>query len=855
MVPFVKRILFGDNAGISRGEIKKMSHRHPFSQYLAYRSYDEETQTYDNQDDTIGWLWECSPLIFAGDKTVDTLEGLFQAGIPDQSVLSFTLFADPYLGDYLDVFEQIRVRQEPLVTHYATNLRKYLEGGVFGIENMARIPCRNFRLMVGLKIPANSKEAQGESWRDLRTQVAEVLAGAGLAIGSTAQPMSPERLLEWGRRLFNEQNGESVRAWDGNIPLRKQIINSETPIHDKGDHLVIGRRYFRCMTPKVNPREVDPLTINELFGGFQGLVSDGDQIKSPFLYTVNIVYSPLKKQLHAKCNFVLQQQAVGSLAPSLQRKQGEYLKATDNIERGVPYLRVMPIFWVWGRDEQEAMESISKAKRIWEARGFLMQVDRGILKIMFLAALPFGLFLNKGSTLDSLERDFVVDSLALSPTLPVQGDYRGAGLPKTVLFGRKGQVASLDFWADGNPNMNGLILAGSGGGKSFLNNDMVFANYSCGANIRILDVGRSYKKLVRMLGAKFLDFYPDQPISLNPFTNIVNPSEELSTVVDIMCLMAFSANPTQRVDTIEKNLMRSAVRWAWAKGGNKADTGLVYQFLSEFPRNPPPDVDESTSDNLPLQENEEKLRGYTIKILDSAKHLAFQIQEFTPQGDFGGFFSGPCVFDIRNDSCVVTELQELRAQPELYRVVTGLVVNAYLQDIYQKKDLTVPTFLAFDEGWQYLDEKQGGAGDLLAPVLERLARTARKQNAGMVLITQSILDLQNFGSAGKALWGNTATKIFMESNDLRTPGAQELLGYDDFTMRLLRSVKSQPPLYSEMFIDAPSGRGVARLARDPYNYYINTSNGKEVTEIEILIGKGLSYHEAILEMVSRRGGR
>ena len=64
--------------------------------------------------------------------------------------------------------------------------------------------------------------------------------------------------------------------------------------------------------------------MNYLTGDIWGPKSDTNQIRQPFFITVNIIYEHLKAKLHGKCNFVLQQQAVGSFAPSLKRKQEEY---------------------------------------------------------------------------------------------------------------------------------------------------------------------------------------------------------------------------------------------------------------------------------------------------------------------------------------------------------------------------------------------------------------------------------------------------------------------------------------------------------------------------------------------------
>ena len=68
---------------------------------------------------------------------------------------------------------------------------------------------------------------------------------------------------------------------------------------------------------------------------------------------------------------------------------------------------------------------------------------------------------------------------------------------------------------------------------------------------------------------------------------------------------------------------------------------------------------------------------------------------------------------------------------------------------------------------------------------------------------------------------------------------------------MLKSIKSNKPKYSEIFMDTPFGVGVARLVKDPYSYYLNTSSPKEVAEIDELVDGGLSYSDAIDEMVKK----
>src|ERR1700690_638524 len=180
------------------------------------------------------------------------------------------------------------------------------------------------------------------------------------------------------RRLLNDREFEDCEAYDETIPIRKQMLMAETVSQKRMSELKIGEKYFRCITPKSLPREGDPLQTNELFSGIWGVVSDADQIRTPFLYTLNIIYHNVKNKLHGKCNFVLNQKAVGSFAPSLMRKQTEYLDAVDEIEKGTLYVKVMPIFWTWSKDANKSGESISRVKRVWESRGYVMQEDRVI---------------------------------------------------------------------------------------------------------------------------------------------------------------------------------------------------------------------------------------------------------------------------------------------------------------------------------------------------------------------------------------------------------------------------------------------------------------------------------------------
>ncbi len=833
------RVVFGPDSALKKSDLRKMTDRHPFSAFLNYLAYDPETKIYLNQDNSIGMLWECSPVVYAGPKTITALEGLFRTGMPKGSIIQLLFHADSHIEPILTLYEQDTVRDNPLVSSNTRSVVDYLLQGKAGIPACSNIPVRRFRLLIAAKIPEAPGlpkiEELGDAKKlapllDIRRQINETLKAAMLH----PRYMAAEDFLEWLRRLFNHYPAgypeHNFNAYDSNQPIRKQIINSDTAIREEGDHLHIGHNYFCCTTPKTIPKEVDPLQTNSLFGGIWGVVSDADQIKTDFLYTLNIIFEPLEARLHGKCNLILNQQAVGSLSPSLQRKQTEYLAATDALERGIQFVKTVPIFWVWNSDLEKSRDSCARVRRLWENQGYIMQQESLILKILFLSSLPFGLYTANGN-LDALERDFVAPITSITPTLPVQSDFSGAGKPRLLFLGRKGQLVTLDFFATGVVNHNVFCCASSGSGKSFQVNFIAFNYFACGALVRIIDIGGSYKKMANMLGARYLDFQPKTTICLNPFTHIREPQEELKSVAAVFAQMAYSNSSNAVVDDTEMNLMRNAVRWAWQQKGENADADTVYQFLMEFPAM-------ENSDMTELADNQ--------KLIERARKLAFNIREFTSHGFHGRFFTGKSTVDISSDEFVVLELENLKVQPDLYRVVTLLVINAVTQDLYLS-DRSRPRLIIFDEAWQFLDKAA-----MLAPVINEGYRRARKYNGSFMVITQSLIDLENFGEVGSVINSNSAFRILLESPDFDLARKKGLIDYDDFTMALLKSVKSNPPKYSELFFDTPFGVGVARLAVNDYAYFIYTSKADEIAMIEKMVQDGQSYDQAIQQMVQLR---
>jgi conjugal transfer ATP-binding protein TraC len=388
-------LFFGDAGGVSKGQLERDIRRCKFSDYLPYLAYDPDGRIFVNADDTLGLIWDCAPVVFSGERTVKTLDGLLRIDFPEGAIMQFILHGDPYVEPILARFREGKEVRGGLFREIAGALSEHFRAGADGRWGSAAPVLRNFRLLFCVKWPREARV----SIPDVASMVAETLTGAGLA----PEAIGPRDLLAWLRRLLNDNPGGDLTRYDEGLPIRRQAIFAETITTKTLDHVRIGRKEWRCLTPKAYPAAVDPLQTNQLFGGIDGSGLDSDQIPGPFLYCLTVLLEDQKTRLHTKTNMTLIQQGAGSFAPALARRKEEYLWAAGEIERGVKFYKIIPTLWVYD-EPGKARKSLDRARRLWESQGYLMQEDRGILPILLIAALPFGLY-DIGRNVDHIDRD------------------------------------------------------------------------------------------------------------------------------------------------------------------------------------------------------------------------------------------------------------------------------------------------------------------------------------------------------------------------------------------------------------------------------------------------------------------
>ena len=796
--------------GLSKKLLRKLTERERFSDYLPYVAYDPESRIYHNMN-SWGYIWECSPLWFMDEKKARGFERLFKLPFPEGSIMQFILYADPNIKPILQRFLSFKTCDDRILKGSLERYAEYLSCGTDGLDKLQGIPLRNFRLFVTLYFPEDTRV---DNLKDVLSSIEDTLRGLGLC----PSYLDVEDFVKTFFGLFNGRIPVHLR-YDPTREIRRQLILSETRITNEFDRLEIGSRVIRIATPRCLPVESSILGTNLLTGDVWGISGDLNQIKCPFVITCSVIFEDLKGMIRRKAGIVLQQKAAGSFFSGIARRQEEFLWATDCMEKGVEFLRVIYTAVVFGKDEESARVNMSILKRIWEDNKYVMQEDRGIIPVLFISSLPFGLY-NTGENIKMLDRDFIVPVPAIAELLPVQADFRG-GNPQILFVGRKGEVVGIDFFDENvSKNMNTLVCASTGSGKSFLVNYIVHCCMAAGAYVRIIDVGRSYRKLCKVFGGNYIEFTSDSDISLNPFSHIVGGDKEdleknLYTIAHILLQMVYSYSNAEPSET-EATIIKEAVRWVYENEGEEGSIDSVYRYLKDFRQ---------------YSEHE--------NMVEIADRLAFNLREFTSWGAYGKWFSGRSTLDISKDRFVVLELEELKPKKELFKVVLLQVLNYVTYNLYLS-DKTIPKLIIFDEAWQFFKE-----GGYLIDVIEEGDRRARKYKGSFMKVVQSILDLGQYKKIGDVLMNNSAYKFYLESGDFAKAKDEKLLYVDDFLLKLMQSVSRNAPKYSEVFVDSPTGRGIVRLVVSPHLYWLYTSSSGDNARLEELVSKGMDYLKAI----------
>lgn len=834
------------------------------SQLCPVIAYDDVTDVYLCDDNTLGFSFLCYGLTGGGPQQLEHLEQLLKQDYPEGSSLQFCLFKSPDIEDVLMDYRLIRRESKsrqfatPITDEVVRNRMNFFrrhtrEPIINRLSNGGHIDIgivTDTKLIISFKMPiASSLKTASGVIRSGKGLVGGVLGAKGAVDGTetleaggvteddltrckvwresifsllTTVPLYPKevkpaqyiRLME---TMLNWSGDASWRKtmtgeWDENRPIHSQIFDGTTDVFRLDDStLQLGEEcYVKVLSAKRFPASV-------FFGealSFMGDMKQGtENLRCNYMVVTNICFGNvvnMKNALMRKLQYTTNQAfgPIQKFAPVLVEKKKSLDLLYDDFQNGARPLRISHSVVIFARDEKKANEQATKAISLWGGMRYTLLPDKFITLPWFKNCLP--LCTDYGAIEES-KRYKTMTSKEAPVCLPVFVESKGTGTPHALTISRNGQIMTFSLH-DTTSNKNCVICAESGSGKSFFLNHIIMAYLSEGAQVWAIDAGKSYKKLSEVLGGDFMEFSSDSQICLNPFTNIEKWEDDQDSVVTLVAAMCSEKEALAPFQIAE---LKRIIDELWQKHGNELNVDIVAEACVNDPDH-------------------------------RVKDLGKQLYAFTSKGSYGRFFNGKNNLNFKN-AFTVLELDELQGRTHLRQVVLLQLIYQIQQMVYfgdrnQKKILVV------DEAWDLM--KEGN----VAIFMEHAYRKFRKYGGSAVIATQSLNDLYQ-NDVGLAIAENSSTKCLLgqKPETIEQVKNDKKLSLEEGLFNLLHTVRTVPGSHSEIFLHSDYCHAVTRLNVDPYETLVYSTAPNDVQDVNDYVSKGMPMEEAIRQVLRDRG--
>lgn len=784
-------------------------------------AYSEDDYAFLMDDKSIGFGFLCQPLNSATEKVQERTVGMLNQEFPAKSTMQFTLFRSPDITQDLyrmielrDGYQHdllssvIRERTEFLKHHtrekiVAHNERGYYDSGLI----------QDTKLFVTVKVPIkDSKPTSSElsELQDLRSKVESSLQTVGLR----PLPMTAVNyirimgtMLNWGDDASWKSNTSS---WDTDRPICEQVFDYGTDITMTKNSLQLGDQHVKVLSAKKLPDLAyfgDAITyIGDISGG-------NSNIKENYMIVTNIFFPDpenMKSTLDRKRQFAVNQ-AYGPMlkfVPVLADKKEGFDVLYDSMKEGQKPISISYSMIIFAPTKERADAAAMSARNIWRETRFDLMEDRFVLLPMLINNLP--LCTDRESVKD-LFRHKTMTTEQAAVLLPIFGEWKGTGTYHASLLSRNGQLMSLSLH-DSNTNKNLVIAAESGSGKSFLTNELIFSYLSEGAQVWVIDAGKSYQKLSDLLKGDFVHFEEGTGVCLNPFELVQNYEDEEDAIVSLVSAMASAKG---NLSEWQVSALKQVMTDVWEEKGQKMKVDDI-------------------ADRCLEEHQDQRL-----------KDVGMQLYPFTSRGSYGKYFAHDNNVSFQNQFTVL-ELDELQGRKHLRQVVLLQLIYQIQQEVFlgernRKKVVIV------DEAWDLLKEGE------VSVFMEHAYRKFRKYGGSVVIATQSINDLYE-NAVGRAIAENSASMYLLGQTEETVESVKRSgrLTLSEGGFNILKTVHTVQGIYSEIFIKSKTGMGVGRLIVGDFQKLLYSTDPRDVDAIDQYVKRGLSIPDSIRAVMKDR---
>jgi hypothetical protein len=410
---------------------------------------------------------------------------------------------------------------------------------------------------------------------------------------------------------------------------------------------------------------------------------------------------------------------------------------------------------------------------------------------------------------DKRDQDLLTSNAA--DLVPVEMPWRGT--PRSPLFLLETpyrQLIPFSLFDPGLSDANMLVMAKSGGGKTFMVQQFLLMAARDNPLISILERGDSYRPLVELMGGRMITMSLDTDQTLNPWD-----------------LPEGEREPSKDQVAFLKNLTRHMLGEGRAEDTELLDNLITEAILRTYkraairPSNPIPTFSD-LRDELAQWRDEDK----SERVMDEAHLAAIKLRSWTGEkGVYAKLFDRPTTISLDNP-WLFFNVEQLSDDPRLETAMSLLIAHATAQRASGKAGRRSITVL--DECWFLLDSP------VLAPEVVQLFRTARKRNASVWGISQTAEDFVGTESNprihGAGIVKNSTTKIVgQQPGDLTA--IREHLHLNETALNQIKhfSAPSKGKSADALVVigEKAETTHTIRMSPTPVDYWISTTYARE----------------------------
>lgn len=411
--------------------------------------------------------------------------------------------------------------------------------------------------------------------------------------------------------------------------------------------------------------------------------------------------------------------------------------------------------------------------------------------------------------------------------IPSHVAWSGSGKPVVGFWNQFDGLATLDPFDPRSSNWNGIVVGGSGSGKTFFMQVYLSELLRQDADVIIVDRGYGYRHLVELFDGVMIPIEPQNGVSVNPFElepGELAPNEARKAFLAAVIKTMLGAKGTSGSGS-QDGVIDAAITQVYARATSQRRNKTTGEVETVFDG-------VRLSNFVHVLNTLEEVGDRSISDIERrvAKQMVADLQGWTGDTALGSFIDRPT--NISSDAKVVYyETTGLEANPQLRAVGVLLIADLVWRRV--QADPSRRKIVVFDEMWALLKIPEAAA------FVVELYRRFRRYNAAAYSVTQSLQDFLTPEARG--ILQNTNYHFL-----LRLPGedsvVKEVFNLSDNALNAHRGLASKRGSFSEFLCWVRREDGIEGdvlvLRPIPYEYWLFTTHPSDM----LLRSEALAKH-------------